>query len=80
MDRLSEFINIWNIEVCMNSVSEQIAELSFGRRNVNTIPHKFALLLVLFGPYARCAVLSRPDRLAFQYCLIRIGPWSMALG
>lgn len=64
----------------MNSVSEQIAKLSFGRRNGNTIPHKFALLLALSGPYARGAVLSRPVRVAFQNCLIKIGPWSMAPG
>ena len=64
----------------MNSVSGQIAKLSFGRRNSNTFPHKFVLLLALSGPYASGAVLSRPVRVAFQYCLIRIGPWSMAPG
>ncbi len=64
----------------MNSVSEQIAKRSFERRNGNTIPHKFDLLLALSGPYARGVGLSRPARVAFQYCLIRIGPWSTAPG
>lgn len=52
----------------MNSVPEEIAKLSFGRRNGNTIPHKFALLLHFLG-FTR-GVQLYPGQLGWRFGIV----------
>ena len=52
----------------MNSVLEQIANLRSGRWNGIAIPHRFALLLALSGPYG--GVQGYPDQLGWRFSIV----------